>query len=86
MTIATRKQRPLILCEAILLCVPPPSGLLDQLGHHPGPTRLMAGAQAGTVIAVEVFIEQDMINGGHPEKRAVRRKSVFHPGHCAKTF
>ena len=32
---------------------------LDQLGDEPGPAGLMAGAQAGSVVAVEVLVEQD---------------------------
>ena len=35
--------------------------LLQQLRHEPGPTRLMAGADARTVVAVEVFVEQHQV-------------------------
>jgi hypothetical protein len=31
---------------------------LDQRRHHPGPTGLMTSADAGTVVAVKIFIEQ----------------------------
>jgi hypothetical protein len=31
---------------------------VDQDGDNPGPTRLMAGADPGTVVAMEVFVEQ----------------------------
>ena len=34
---------------------------VDQAGDDPGPTRLMAGADPGTVIAVEVLVKQDVI-------------------------
>jgi len=34
---------------------------LDELGYQPGPAGLMAGAQSGTVVAVEVFVEQDVV-------------------------
>ena len=29
----------------------------DERGNGAGPTRLMAGADAGTVVAMEIFIE-----------------------------
>src|SRR5512135_963866 len=34
---------------------------LDGLGHEPGPAGLMAGAEPGSVVAVEVFVEEDVI-------------------------
>src|SRR5262252_8705570 len=34
---------------------------LDQFCHHPGPSGLMARAQARSVIPVEVFVEQDVV-------------------------
>ncbi len=34
---------------------------LDELGHEPGPTGLMARAQPCTVVTVEVFVEQHVI-------------------------
>ena len=34
---------------------------LDELRHDPGPTGLMAGAQPGAVVAVEVFVKEDEI-------------------------
>ena len=34
---------------------------LDQSRHHTGPTGLMTGADAGAVVAVEIFLEQQMI-------------------------
>src|SRR5262249_4045795 len=33
----------------------------DQCGHGSRPSRLMAGADAGTVVAVEVLVEQDQV-------------------------
>src|SRR5262245_10933646 len=33
--------------------------LLEQLGHEPRPARLVAGAETGAVIAVEVFVERN---------------------------
>src|SRR6516165_1410133 len=33
----------------------------DERGNGPGPPRLMAGADAGTVVAMEVFIEQQIV-------------------------
>ena len=38
-----------------------PAEELDELGHQPGPAGLMAGAQPGTVVAVEVFVEEDVV-------------------------
>ena len=35
--------------------------LLQEFGHQRGPTRLVTGADAGTVIAVKIFVEQDQI-------------------------
>jgi hypothetical protein len=35
--------------------------LLQEFGHQRGPTRLMTGADASAVIAVEVFVKQDQI-------------------------
>ena len=35
--------------------------LLQEFGHQRGPTRLVTGADAGAVIAVEIFVEQDQI-------------------------
>src|SRR5208282_3609669 len=37
------------------------SALLDQLRHQAGPARLMAGAEPGAVVAVEVFVEGDQV-------------------------
>src|SRR5207244_12585348 len=34
------------------------AALLEQFCHEPGPARLVACADAGTVVAVEVFMEQ----------------------------
>ena len=34
---------------------------LDQLRHQPGPAGLMAGAEPRAVVAVEVFVEQDVV-------------------------
>src|SRR5271167_4026123 len=34
---------------------------LDQLRHDAGPTGLVTGAQAGTVIAVEIFVEEYVV-------------------------
>jgi hypothetical protein len=34
---------------------------LDELSQQPGPAGLMAGAQPGTVVAVEVFVKEDVI-------------------------
>src|SRR3984893_15279155 len=34
---------------------------LDQAGDDPGPTRLMAGADPGAVVAVEVFVKQQIV-------------------------
>ena len=34
---------------------------LDQLGHQPGPAGLVAGAEAGAVVAVEVLVEQEVV-------------------------
>ena len=31
------------------------------LGHEPGPAGLMAGAQPGAIVAVEVFVEEDVV-------------------------
>ena len=30
----------------------------DQRRHHPGPTGLMTGADAGAVVAVKILVEQ----------------------------
>ena len=35
--------------------------LLQEFSHQRGPTRLVTGADAGTVIAVKIFVEQDQI-------------------------
>jgi hypothetical protein len=35
------------------------AALLQQLGHQARPARLMAGADAGAVVAVEVLVERD---------------------------
>ena len=37
------------------------SALLQQLGDQAGPAGLMAGAEPGAVVAVEVFVEQDQV-------------------------
>src|SRR5262245_37592528 len=37
------------------------TALLKELGDQPGPAGLMAGAEAGAVVAVEVFVEPDEI-------------------------
>src|SRR5262245_39671381 len=34
---------------------------LDQLGHQPGPSGLVAGPEPGAIVAVEILVEQDMI-------------------------
>jgi hypothetical protein len=34
---------------------------LDELGHQPGPAGLMAGAQPGTVVAMEVLVKENVI-------------------------
>jgi hypothetical protein len=34
---------------------------LDELGHESGPAGLVAGAQPGTIIAVEIFIKENVI-------------------------
>jgi hypothetical protein len=34
---------------------------LDQPGHEAGPAGLMAGADPGSVVPVEVFVEEEMI-------------------------
>src|SRR5215471_15628177 len=34
---------------------------LYQAGHEAGPSGLMAGAQASSIVAVEVFVEEDVI-------------------------
>jgi hypothetical protein len=33
----------------------------DECGNDPGPPRLMAGADAGAVVAMEIFIEQKIV-------------------------
>src|SRR5687768_15950899 len=38
-----------------------PARLLDELGHEAGPPGLVAGAEAGAVVAVEVLVEQDEV-------------------------
>jgi hypothetical protein len=45
-----------ILLVAMLLSL-----LLDQLGHQPGPAGLVAGAQPGARLAVEVLVEQHQV-------------------------
>ena len=35
---------------------------LDQASHAAGPARLTAGSYPGTVVAVEVFVEQDQVS------------------------
>src|SRR2546425_12166677 len=37
------------------------AALLEQLGDQRGPARLVAGADAGTVVAVKVFVEEDQV-------------------------
>ena len=37
------------------------SALLQQLGHQSRPARLMAGAQPGAIVAVEILVEQNVI-------------------------
>ena len=37
------------------------TGRLDEAGDQPGPARLVAGADPGAVVPVEVFIEKDAI-------------------------
>ena len=39
----------------------PAAALCDELGHHAGPTRLVAGAEAGPVVAVEILVKQDKV-------------------------
>lgn len=34
---------------------------MDELGHEPGPAGLMAGAQSRPVVAVEIFVKEDVI-------------------------
>ena len=34
---------------------------LDHLGHQPGPACLVTGAKARAIVAVEVFVEQNVI-------------------------
>ncbi len=34
---------------------------LDEFGHESGPASLMAGTEPGAIVAVEVFVEQDVI-------------------------
>jgi len=34
---------------------------LDYFRHDTGPARLVAGAKAGAVVAVEILVEQDMV-------------------------
>ncbi len=34
---------------------------LDEFGNESGPTGLMTGAEPGTVVTVEVFIEEDVV-------------------------
>ena len=34
---------------------------VDQHGHQAGPARLVAGAQSRTVVAVEIFVKEDVI-------------------------
>jgi hypothetical protein len=34
---------------------------LDDAGDQPGPARLVAGAEPGAVVAVEVLVEQDLV-------------------------
>src|SRR5262249_28478315 len=38
-----------------------PTALLNELRHQRGPTALVAGAEPGAVVAVEIFIEQYII-------------------------
>ena len=33
----------------------------DEIGHEPGPSRLMRGTEPGTVVAVEVLVEEDEV-------------------------
>src|SRR5438128_11171625 len=35
--------------------------LLQELGHEPGPAGLVAGANAGAVVTVEVLVEEDEV-------------------------
>ena len=37
------------------------AALLEEFGDQAGPTRLMAGANAGAVVAVEVLVKQRII-------------------------
>src|SRR5262252_8390645 len=37
------------------------SPFIDQIRHQPGPAGLMGGAEAGAVVAVEIFEELQMI-------------------------
>src|SRR4029453_17355029 len=37
------------------------AALLDELGHQPGPARLVVGPDAGAVVAVEVLVEEDEV-------------------------
>src|SRR5262245_33872341 len=37
------------------------AALLEELGHHARPARLVARAEAGAVVAVEVLVEEDEV-------------------------
>src|SRR5262245_42521619 len=36
-------------------------GLLEELRHQPGPARLVAGADPGAVVPLEVLVEEDVV-------------------------
>ena len=37
------------------------SALLDELGHQRGPAGLVAGADAGAIVAMEILVKQDVV-------------------------
>ena len=48
--------------EVLLLALQRVLGvLLDQLGDQAGPPGLVAGAEAGAGVAIEIFVEQDEV-------------------------
>jgi hypothetical protein len=52
--------------------------LLDELGYQSGPTGLVACADPGTVVTVEIFAEQDVV---FPLRIGLKflRTSVYRP-------
>src|SRR5712692_8522350 len=58
------------------------AALLDQLGHQAGPAGLVAGAEACSVVAVKILIEQDQVL---PERVVLKdfRRAVYGPAAVA---